>query len=137
MLIMLAILVIFAFAYVVKCVRRQWISRTRPVSPTNTATLNEILNESHQTRYFYDQIEDVERNDSERYLTPACDDLYIKGNCPDRRAREEKKNLESTTVTSGPLNDEIPYEGKVSEENDMYENNLVKDHDGLYITPCM
>lgn len=137
MFVMLAILVIFAFVYVVKCVRRQWISRTRPVSHTNTATLNEILYESYHTRCFYDQIEVVERNDSERYLTPACDDLYMKGNCPDRRSREETVELQSTSVTSGPLNDQTPYEGKVSEENDVHENKIVKDHDDLYITPCM
>lgn len=136
-LIILAILVIFACAYVVKCVRRQWMSRTLQVTHTNTVTLNAILNENHHTIGLYDQIQDVEHDGSERYLSPACDDTRIAGTCPDEETGVDKVDPVSIAVTYGSSNDEIPIEENVSEENDMHESSVVKGYDDLYITPCM
>lgn len=132
-LIILAVLMLLAFGYLGKCVHRHLTSSTQPVSHTNTMTPNETLNESHQLECRYEQIQEVEHNDSERYLTPVCDDTRIAGTCPDQETGVEKINPVSIAVPAS--NDKVPKREK-TKDNNMYEN-IVKDYDYMNVSPCM
>lgn len=102
----LAVLVFLAVVYLGKCVRRQFTSRTPQGSHTNTATPNIMLNENHQIEGCYEQIQDAEHEDPGRYLTPANESGTV-GPCPNQETIEEKIELVSIAMMTGPSNDNV------------------------------
>lgn len=136
MLMILAVLVFLALVYLGRCVRRQFTYRTHPVSHTNTATPNVMLNENHQIEGWYEQIQDAEHEDSGRYLTPACNESGTIGPRSNEETIEEKKELVSIAMMPGPSNDNVQKRENANDKNDIYKN-IVKEYDDMYISPCV
>lgn len=74
MVIITCVLIALVILYLGRCVHRQWTSRVHQVSNTNTEVPNTAVNESHQIKFFYDEIQNVEYEDPLRYRTVECDD---------------------------------------------------------------
>lgn len=127
MLIILAVLSVLAFTYLGKCLHRQWTSRAVQVSNTRTSSPDIALDVSN--RIEYEQIQNVEYEDPERYLTVANDDSQGGG----INHRQEK--MDSSSIR--PSNEEALNEEHKC-ENVMYENQSnkgVREADDLYLTP--
>lgn len=97
----LAVLAFLALVYLGKCVRRHFTSITHPVSHTNTAKPNVTLNENHQIKGCYKQIQDAEHEDY------GCYESCTFGPCPDQETIEEKIELASIAMMPGPSNDNV------------------------------
>lgn len=131
MLIMLAVFSVLASTYLGKCVHRQWTSRAVQVSNNSTSTPDIVLNMSNQTEY--EQIQNVEYEDPERYLPASHDDS--RGGSVNNI--EEKIDSVYIRQSLELLSEEaLVVEHK--SENVLYENQSnsgVREADDLYLTP--
>lgn len=122
-LIMLAVFSGLAFIYLGKCVHRQWTSRSLQVSNTNTSAPESALNVSNQIECLYEQIQNIEYEDPERYL-PALHDDSRGG---DMNVSQEKMIFVSISSLE-PLNEEdVKYENQ--------PNSGIREIDDPYLTP--
>lgn len=120
-LIMLAVFSGLAFIYLGKC--RQWTSRSLQVSNTNTSAPESALNVSNQIECLYEQIQNIEYEDPERYL-PALHDDSRGG---DMNVSQEKMIFVSISSLE-PLNEEdVKYENQ--------PNSGIREIDDPYLTP--
>lgn len=134
MLIITCVIIILTTSYLGRCVYRQWKSRTHQGN-TNTAALNMAINENPQIQYFYDEIQNVEYEDPERYRTLACDDNSGNG----KNTSQVKMYSVSIRSSLEPSTDE-PLNGNHVSENRMYENLPkieIRECNDLYLTPFM
>lgn len=137
-LIILAVLSLLAFTYIGKCLHRQWTSRTLQVSDTNTSAPESALNMRNDIECFYEQIQNIEYEDPERYLTAAQDDSHRDG-INNSQEKIDALSIRSIGPSIQPTNNE-PLNRESNSENVMYENQPnkgVREDDGLYLTPIM
>lgn len=131
-LIMLAVFSGLAFIYLGKCVHRQWTSRSLQVGNTNTSAPESALNVSNQIECLYEQIQNIEYEDPERYLPALHDDSGGDG----MNISQEK--MISVSISSlKPPNEEALCEEHKSEYV-MYENQPnsgIREIDDPYLTP--
>lgn len=140
MLIMACVLIALTITYLGRCVHRHWKSRVHQVSNINTTASNRGINESHQIEYFYEEMQNVEYEDPDRYRTIALDDnsgnsINISQEKMDSLSiMPIRSSLESSTDET-PTN--ISYH--VSEFT-MYVNQPgieIRESDDMYLTPTM
>lgn len=137
-LIILAVLSLLAFTYIGKCLHRQWTSRTLQISNTNTSAPESALNMRNDIECFYEQIQNIEYEDPERYLTAAQDDSHRDG-INNSQEKIDAVSIRSIGLSIEPTNNE-PLNRESNSENVMYENQPnkgVREDDGLYLTPIM
>lgn len=140
MLIITGVLIALAVAYLGRCVHRHWKTRIHQESNTNTVALNTAVNESHQILYFYEEIQNVEYEEPDRYRTVAFDDNS--GNVINT-SQEKIDSLSIIPIRSllessidGPCTNVVHH---VS-ENTMYENQPgieIRESDDMYLSPTM
>lgn len=141
-LIMLAVFSVLAFTYLGKCVHRQWTSRSLQVGNTMTSAPDSALNVhvhvSNQNEFIYEQIQNIEYEDPERYLTAAHDDILGDG-INNSQEKIDSVSFMSIGPTLEPSNDEA-INGEHESENAMYENqssDRVRETNDLYLTPIL
>lgn len=137
-LIILAVLSLLAFTYIGKCLHRQWTSRSLQVSNTNTSAPESALNMRNDIECFYEQIQNIEYEDPERYLTAAQDDSHRDG-INNSQEKIDAVSIRSIGPSTEPTNNE-PLNREYNSEKVMYENqpnNGVREDDGLYLTPIV
>lgn len=122
-LIMLAVFSGLAFIYLGKCVHRQWTSRSLQVSNTNTSAPESALNVSNQIECLYEQIQNIEYEDPERYL-PALHDDSRGG---DMNVSQEKMIFVSISSLEPPNEEDVKYENQ--------PNSGIREIDDPYLTP--
>lgn len=144
MSILIAVLILIAFAYLGKCVFRHLTLRAlqvinAPISERNNVT---TLNESHQTELFYEQILEEGHNDSQSYLTAARDDMLEKGIFPYQNITAEKMDTVTVSIRPNRSSCEISTDetqpGENLNKNYTYENlpdNGVRETDDVFLTP--
>lgn len=127
-----------AFTYIGKCLHRQWTSRSLQLGNTNTSAPELALNTRNEIECFYEQIQNIEYEDPERYLTAAQDDSNSDG------TNNSQEKIDAVSIKSiGPpieQSNNDPLNRKSKTENVMYENQPntgVRENDGLYLTPIM
>nr|XP_034331943.1 uncharacterized protein LOC117691026 [Crassostrea gigas] len=133
-LIILAVLSLLAFTYVGKCLYRQWTSRSLQVSNSNTTAPESALNMRNEIECFYEQIQNIEYEEPERYLTAAQDDSHRDG-INSSQEKMDDVSFKSIGPSIAPSNDE-----PLINENVFYENqskNGVRETDGLYLSPIV
>lgn len=140
MLIITGVLIALSVAYLGRCVHRHWKTRIHQVSNTNTAAPNTAVNENHQILYFYEEIQNVEYEEPDRYRTVAFDDNS--GNIINT-SQEKIDSLSIIPIRSllessidGPRINVVHH---VS-ENTMYENQpgvKIRESDDMYLSPTM
>lgn len=79
MLIMLAVFSVLALTYLGKCVHRQWTSRSLQVSNIRTLSPDIALNVSNQPDCKYEETQNVEYEEPDRYLSAAPNDSCASG----------------------------------------------------------
>lgn len=127
MLIILAVLSVLLFTYLGKCLHRQWTPRAVQVSNTRTSSQDIALDVSN--RIEYEQIQNVEYEDPERYLMVVNDDS-TGGGINDRQEKIDSRSIR-------PSNEKAQNEEHKC-ESVMYENQSnegVREADDLYLTP--
>lgn len=128
---MLAVFSVLASTYLGKCVHRQWTSRAVQVSNNSTSTPDIALNISNQTEY--EQIQNVEYEDPERYLPASHDDS--RGGS----VNNSEEKIDSVIMRQSlELLSEEALVGEHKSENVLYENQSnsgVREADDLYLTP--
>lgn len=137
-LIILAVLSLLAFTYIGKCLHRQWTSRSLQLGNTNTSAPELALNTRNEIECLYEQIQNIEYEEPERYLTAVQDDIHIDGinNSQEKIDAVSIESIEPSIEQSN--NDPLNRESKT--ENVMYENQPntgIRENDGLYLTPIM
>lgn len=137
-LIILAVLSLLAFTYIGKCFHRQWTSRSLQLGNTNTSAPELALNTRNEIECLYEQIQNIEYEEPERYLTAVQDDIHIDGinNSQEKIDAVSIESIEPSIEQSN--NDPLNRESKT--ENVMYENQPntgIQKNDGLYLTPIM
>lgn len=119
---------VLASTYLGKCVHRQWTSRAVQV---NTSTPDIALNMSNQTEY--EQIQNVEYEDPERYLPASHDDS--RGGS----VNNSEEKIDSVYIRQSlELLSEEALVVEHKSENVLYENQSnsgVREADDLYLTP--
>lgn len=135
MLIMLAVFSILAFTYLGKCVHRQWKSRSLQVNNTRSSAPDIALTVSNEADYKYDEIQNVEYEDPERYLSATPNDT---SSCASGINNSQGK------MDIGPIRPLLPLLNEESSdeaqkwEKIMYENQSNKgerETEDLYLTP--
>lgn len=137
-LIILAVLSLLAFTYIGKCLHRQWASRSLQVSNTNTSAPESALNMRNDIECIYEQIQNIEYEDPERYLTAAQDNSH-RDSINNSQEKIDTVSLRSIGSSIEPTNNE-PLNRESYSENVMYENQPnkgVREDDGFYLTPIM
>lgn len=137
-LIILAVLSLLAFAYIGKCLHRQWTFRSLQVSNTNASAPESALDMRNEIECFYEQIQNIEYEDPDRYLTAAQDDSHRDG-IYNSQEKIDALSIKSVGQSIEPSNIE-PRNRESKSENVMYENqpnNGVRETDDLYLTPIM
>lgn len=138
MLIITCVLIVLAATYLGRCVHRHCKSRAHQVSTTNTAAQNTSINESHQIEFFYEEMQNVEYEDPERYRTVACDDNSGNG-INTSQEKMDSVSIIPILLSLEPSTDEALNGHHVS-ENTMYENQPkieIRETGDLYLTPTM
>lgn len=83
---------------------------------------------------FYEQIQNIEYEDPERYLMAAQDDSHRDG-INNSQEKKDEVSIRSIGPSISPSNDEL-----MISENVLYEiqlNNGVRETDGLYLSPII
>lgn len=122
-LIMLAVFSGLAFIYLGKCVHRQWTSRSLQISNTNTSAPESALNVSNQIECLYEQIQNIEYEDPERYLPALHDDSRVDG----MNVSQEKMIFVSISSLEPPNEEDVMYENQ--------PNSGIREIDDPYLTP--
>lgn len=138
MLIITCVLIVLAATYLGRCVHRHCKFNAQQVGNTNTAAQITSLNESHQIEYFYEEMQNVEYEDPERYRTVACDDNSVNGI---NTSQEKMDSVSIIPIMSSlePSTDEALKRQHVS-ENTTYENQPkieIRDTGDLYLSPTV
>lgn len=138
MLIITCVLIVIAATYLGRCVHRHCKFNAQQVGNTNTAAQNTSINESHQIEYFYEEMQNVEYEDPERYRTVACDDNSGNGI---NNSQEKMDSVSIIPIMSSlePSTDEALNGHHVS-ENTMYENQPkieIRETGDLYLSPIV
>lgn len=138
MLIMACVLIALTTIYLGRCVHRHWKSRAHQVRNINTTAPNRGINESHQIEYIYEEMQNVEYEDPERYRTVACDDNS--GNVINT-SQEKMDSVSVIPIMSSlePSTDETLNGHNIS-ENTMYENQPkidMRETGDLYLSPTV
>lgn len=140
MLIMACVLIALTTTYLGRCVHRHWKSRAHQVSNINTTAQNRGINESHQVEYIYEEMQNVEYEDPDRYRTVALSDNS--GNVINT-SQEKMDSVSIIPIRSSleSLTDETPTDivCHVSEIT-MYENQPgfeIRESGDMYLTPTM
>lgn len=131
MLIMLAVFSVLVLTYLGKCVHRQWTSRSLQVSNIRTSSRDIALNVSNQTDCKYEETQNVEYEEPERYLSAVPNDSSTSG-----INNQGKVDTGPIRPLPQPLNEELTEEQKL--EKVMYENQSNKgerETEDLYLTP--
>lgn len=131
---MLAVFSGLAFIYLGKCVHRQWTSRSLQVGNTNTSAPESALNGSNQIECLYEQIQNIEYEDPERYLPALHDDSRGDG----MNISQEKMIFVSISSLKPPNEEALCEEHK--SEYVMYENQPnsgIRKIDDPYLTPIL
>lgn len=123
-----------AFTYIGKCLHQQWASRSLQVSNANTSAPESALNMQNEIECFYEQIQNIEYEDPERYLTAAQDDSHRDG-INSSEEKMEEVSIKSIEPSIAPSNDEPLISENVFYENQ--SNNGVRETDGLYLSPII
>lgn len=137
-LIILAVLSLLAFAYIGKCLHRQWTFRSFQVTNTNTLAPESALDMRNEIECVYEQIQNIEYEDPERYLTAAQDDSHRDG-INNSQEKIDALSIRSVGQPIEPSNIE-PRNRESKSEKIMYENqpnNGIRETDDLYLTPIM
>lgn len=138
MLIITCVLIVLAATYLGRCVHRHCKFNAQQVGNTHTTAQNTSTNDSHQIEYFYEEMQNVEYEDPERYRTVACDDNS--GNV----LNTSQEKMDSVAIipillSFEPSTDEALNGNHVS-ENTMYENQLkieIRETGDLYLSPTV
>lgn len=138
MLIITCVLIVLATTYLGKCVHRHLKSRAHQVSNTDTAAPNTTINESNQIEYFYEDMQNAEYEEPERYRTVVCDDNSENGI---NTFQEKMESVSIMNITSSlePSTDEA-FNGHHVSESIMYENQPkieIRETGDLYLTPTI
>lgn len=126
MLIMLAVFSVLALTYLGKCIHRQWTSRSLLVSITNTPAPTIALNVSNEADCKYEEIQNVEYEDPDRYLSSAPG------------VNNSQGKVDSGSIRPSP---QLLIKGLTEEqkfEKMMYENQSnkgVRETEDLYLSP--
>lgn len=142
MLMILAVLLMFALIYLGKCLHRQWTNRTVHLSNTNTTGPGLASNESRQIELYYEQIQDVENDDRKLYLTAVCNESH--GTLISSNQDTSSGKIDSVSNRSIRSNLELSSDEELNSENvreivrfDNQQGNAVRERSDLYITPIM
>lgn len=140
MLIMACVLIALTTTYLGRCVHRHWKSRAHQVSNINTTGPNRGINESHQIEYIYEEMQNVEYEDPDRYRTIA---LYDNSGNVINTSQEKMDSVSIIPIRSSleSSTDETPTDivCHVSEIT-MYENQPgfeIRESGDMYLTPTM
>lgn len=138
MLIITCVLIVLAATYLGRCIHGHCKSRSHQVSTTDIAAQNTSINESHQIEYLYEEMQNVEYEDPERYRTVACDDNSVNGF---NTSQEKMDSVSIIPIMSSlePSTDEELNRHHIN-ENTMYENQSkieIRETVDLYLTPTM
>lgn len=140
MLIMACVLIALTTSYLGRCVHRHWKSRAHQVSNINTTGPNRGINESHQIEYIYEEMQNVEYEDPDRYRTIA---LYDNSGNVINTSQEKMDSVSIIPIRSSleSSTDETPTDivCHVSEIT-MYENQPgieIRESGDMYLTPTM
>lgn len=116
MLMILAVLLMFALTYLGKCLHRQWTNRTVQVSNTNTTGPGLESNESRQIELYYEQIQDVVENDDRKlYLTAVCNEGH--GTLISSNQNTSSGKIDSVSNRSMRSNLELSSDEELNSEN--------------------
>lgn len=119
-------LIILALTYLGKCIHRQWTFRSLLVSITNTPAPTIALNVSNEADCKYEEIQNVEYEDPDRYLSSAPN------------VNNSQGKVDSGSIRPSP---QLLIEGLTEEqkfEKMMYENQStkgVRETEDLYLSP--
>lgn len=140
MLMILAVLLVFALTYLGKCLHRQWTNRTVQVSNTNNSGPGLASNESRQIQLHYEQIQDLD--DRQLYLTAVSNESHGALIVSNQITSSEK--IDSVSNRSIRSNLELSSEEDMSSENvsenvrfDNQRDSVQRETSGLYITPIL
>lgn len=142
MLMILAVLLMFALIYLGKCLHRQWTNRTIQVSNTNNSGPGQASNESRQIELHYEQIQDVENDDRQLYLTAVCNESQ--GTLISSNQNTSSEKIDSVSNRSIRSNLELSSDEELNSENvsenvrfDNQQDSADRKKSDLYITPIM
>lgn len=140
MLMILAVLLVFALTYLGKCLHRQWTNRTVQVRNTNNSRPGLASNESRQIQLHYEQIQDLD--DRQLYLTAVSNESHGALIVSNQISSSEK--IDSVSNRSIRSNLELSSEEDLSSENvsvnvrfDNQRDSVQRETSGLYITPIL
>lgn len=136
MLIILAVLILLTSSYLGRCVYRQWSSRTIRASNTDTAKPNTTMSEIIQIGSHYDQVQDRDNDDQERYLTTAPDDNDGNGNISNI-SYQDASSVKNDTASIRAVVEATQDKAQNGENTREMYKNQPEETINLYITPCM
>lgn len=125
MLMILAVLLVFALTYLGKCLHRQWTNRTVQLRNTNNSRPGLASNESRQIQLHYEQIQDLD--DRQLYLTAVSNESH--GALSNRSIRSNLELSSEEDLSSENVSVNVRFDNQ--------RDSVQRETSGLYITPIL